>query len=384
MSSKEIFRKALDLEKADRLPAAPHWWGVYKYESCGLNPERAAWKEGKDLVPVYEEFYRRFTPDWFHLHIGTPRYFRNSVVEKRGEAAYLRIEPSLRALKKEDRYFSVYSGEDEQIIDFPDYLLGSRCKREKADLSSKAKINEFVDTYVCMSAAEIRELGYTDHVKVLSERYSDTVYIAVHIPSAICEIFDPHTGYLGFEQGLMALRDHPEGIRHLFARCYEAQLEWAKAYAEAGADGYIISESFISPDIAGEEVWRSFMKGIHAEHFAEIGRYGIDPMCMFWGNVNAHLKDYTEINIKGLMVEESKKTFTLDSRKIYQYLDGRVCLFGNIDSITLLKEGSPADVRAEVVSQADGIERGFIIANGSPIVPGTPVENVKALIQEEK
>ena len=88
MNSKEIFRKTLDLEKADRLPAASHWWGVYKYEVTGLDPEIEAWQEGKDLVPVYEAYFQKFKPDWFHLHIGTPRYFRNSIVEKQGNKAY--------------------------------------------------------------------------------------------------------------------------------------------------------------------------------------------------------------------------------------------------------------------------------------------------------
>ena len=60
------------------------------------------------------------------MHIGTPKYFRDSVVERKDDRAYLRIDPSRRELKSRDRYFSVYSGEDEEIIDFPDYLLGSR------------------------------------------------------------------------------------------------------------------------------------------------------------------------------------------------------------------------------------------------------------------
>jgi hypothetical protein len=380
MNSKEIFRKALDLNPAERLPAAPHWWGMYKYEACGLDVKTAAWKDGSGLVPVYEGYYKKFKPDWFHLHIGTPKYFKDSVIEQVSDTARLRIDPSFRKLKSLDRYLSVDSGDDEDIIDFPDYLLGSRCERAKVDLESKASIDDFVSRYIYMSAEDIGELGYTDHVEIISKDYGGTVYIAVHIPSAICEIFDPHTGYLGFERGLIELYENPEGMKHLFARCYEAQLEWAKAYAQAGAHGYAISESFISPDIAGEDVWRSFMKGIHTEHFAEIARYGIDPICMFWGDVNSHIEDFTEINIKGLMLEESKKTFHLDIKEIREKIGGRLCLFGNIDSITLLKEGRPEDVRDSVIEQIDGAERGFIIANGSPIVPGTPSANVTALI----
>jgi uroporphyrinogen-III decarboxylase len=126
------------------------------------------------------------------------------------------------------------------------------------------------------------------------------------------------------------------------------------------------------------------MKGIHTEHFAEIGRYGIDPLCMFWGDVNPLVEEFKDINIKALLVEESKKTFRLDIREIYERIGGEVCLFGNVDSITLLKYSSPSDVEEEAAGQVQGIDTGFICANGSPIVPGTPESNVQALIDAVK
>ena len=87
-----------------------------------------------------------------------------------------------------------------------------------------------------------------------------------------------------------------------------------------------------------------------------------------------------EINIKGLLVEESKKTFRLDIEEIRSRIGGKVCTFGNIDSITLLKDGTPGDVRNAVTRQTEKAGRGFIVSNGSPIVPGTPEANVAALI----
>ena len=119
----------------------------------------------------------------------------------------------------------------------------------------------------------------------LSKKYGDDVFLAVHIPSAICEIFDPTTGYLGFEEGLMSFYDYPEGMKYLLEKCYEEQLEWAKAFAEAGAHAFIISESYISPDLANPEIYRKFMKPVHAEYFQEIKNYGLIPICMFWGDV---------------------------------------------------------------------------------------------------
>ncbi len=381
VNSKTIFFKTLSGEPAERIPCAPHWWGIYKYEVTGRDYRRDAWCDGDALSEVYMEFYKKFEPDWFHLHIGTPLYFRDSEIVAKEGKFFLKIDPKYRGLKEDDRYLSVHSPGDEEIVDFPDYILRSRASRPKVDLGSRAAINEFVKKYVSMGAEEITGLGYTDHIPPIVREYGDEVFIAVHIPSAVCEIFDPTTGYLGFEGGLLALEDQPAGMRCLFERCYEHQLEWARAYAKAGAHGYIISECYISPDIAGPKAYQNFLKEIHRDYFKEVENAGLIPICNFWGDVIPILEDLKNINIRALMVEESKKTFELDVVAIRQTLAGKLCLFGNIDSITLLHDGHPDQVREEVLEQARGADCWFITANGSPITPGTPEENVETLIR---
>ena len=380
-SSKEIFMKALNHENAPRVPCAPHWWGVYKYELPGHDYLRDAWTDGTNLHSVYVDFYETFKPDWFHLHIGTPVYFRDAEIDQEGEKPFLRIAGRFRSVKGKDRYFSVNSSDDEEIVDFPDYLLSSRAYKPRVDIRSRGSIDDFIKRYVHMSSDRIISLGYTDHVRPLVEAYGDEVFIVVHIPSAICEIFDPITGYTGFEKGLMALHDEPDGMRYLIERCYIEQLEWIRAYAAAGVHGYCISESYISPDITGPGVYRDYVKAVHREYFSEVRRQGMIPLCHFWGDVNPLLSDLCEIGIDGLMVEESKKTFTIDICELSEKVGERLCLFGNLDSISLLHDGSSGEVKHEVMRQC-GCSRGsFVVANGSPITPGTPRENVHALIQ---
>ena len=82
-NSKEIFLKTLGHEKAQGVPCAPHWWGVYKYELPGHDYMRDAWTDGRHLYPIYIDFYETFKPDWFHLHIGTPVYFRDAEIVHR-------------------------------------------------------------------------------------------------------------------------------------------------------------------------------------------------------------------------------------------------------------------------------------------------------------
>ena len=383
-NSKDIFLKTINLQKSGRCPAGVHWWGIYKYEALGLDYKKDAWRAGEKISKIYADFYEKFKPDWFHLHIGTPKYFKDSGIVAREGKNFLVIDPGYRDLKKEDKYFSVNSSDDEEIVDFPDYLLGSRSSKPKVDLTSRNKIDDYIKKYIRMSFEEIEKMGYTDHVKIISKNYCDKVFIAVHIPSAVCEIFDPTTGYIGFEKGLLSFYDQPEGMQYLLEKAYEAQLEWAKAFADAGAHAFIISESFISPDIANPEIYRKFLKGVHKDYFAEVKNMGLIPICQFWGDINPIIDDLTEINLEALMVEESKKGFDIDVVKIREKIGGRLCIFGNLDSINLLNSGIQEDIKKEIFRQSQGARFNFIAANGSPITPGTPQENVRCLINTAK
>ena len=380
-NTRDLFIDTLSLKRVERYPVAPHWWGVYKYEALGLDYRKAVWQEGEKLAEVYKKFYQKFKPDWFHLHIGTPLYFKDSEVVSRKGSYYLLINPSLKHLKKEDKYFSSNNQDDEQIVDFPDYLLGSRCTKPKVDLSSRAKIEDFVNRYIKMTSKEIIALGYTDHLDFVSQDFGETVFINVHIPSAICEIFDPITGYTGFEQGMLAFHDYPEGMRYLLERCYEEQLQWAKAFAEKGAHAFAISEAFISPDMANPQIYRKFLKDIHKNFFKEVKNMGLMPICYFTGDINPIVDDLADIELGGLMMEESKKGFKIDTKKIKDRIGHRVCIFGNIDSIYLMHDGTPQEIEEEVKKQLKGSSNNFITCNGSPLTFGTSTENVEALIR---
>ena len=88
-----------------------------------------------------------------------------------------------------------------------------------------------------------------------------------------------------------------------------------------------------------------------------------------------------ESGVQGLMVEESRKTFHLDVVEIARKLQGKVCLFGNVNTTDLIFRGTPEEIELAVKSQISASKVGpFVMANGSPLVPGTPPENVEALI----
>jgi hypothetical protein len=383
MTSKEKIEKSLRLEKVPENVVTLEWWGLYKYEFAGIDYKSMIFSNGTNLSKVYENFYNYFKPDWFHLHIGTPQYFQDSKLIKENGESYLIFQDKYSDLKKGDKYFSVESADTkERVVDFSDYILESKVKRPKVDLSKKSKIDEFVKRYVFMEHELIIKLGYTDHVREISQKYGDKTFINVHIPSEICEIIDPFTGYVGFQEGLIAFHDSPEGMKYLIEKCYEAQLEWVKAFKIAGAHSFAISEDNMAADSVSPKVYREFLKPVHKEFFREIKNIGLFPLLTFWGDINPLLNDIREIGIAGLAVEESRKNYIIDIRDIIEKIGDRVCVFGNVDSVNALLMGNAASVEKEVALQGQAKKFGnFIFQNGSPITPGTPVENISAFLK---
>ncbi len=68
---------------------------------------------------------------------------------------------------------------------------------------------------------------------------------------------------------------------------------------------------------------------------------GLIPICQFWGDINPIIYDLAEVNLKALMIEESKKGFNIDVVKIREKIGERLCAFGNLDSINLLNRRNP-------------------------------------------
>ncbi len=382
MNSKQKIENSLELKKVDENVVSIQWWGTYKYEVAGLDYKKAMFNDGKSLVPVYEKFYNTFKPDWFHLHIGTPKYFKDSEIIIENGKNYILFQDKYLDIKNQDKYFAVYSSnKKEKIVDIPDYILESKKNRPKVDLSSKIKIDEFVKKYVWMDSNLITKLGYTDHVKEISKKYGDSVFINTHLPSEICEILDPFTGYVGFEEGLMAFYDRPEGMKYLIEKCYEAQLQWAKAYKVAGTHAFTISEDNMAADSISPNIYREFLKPIHKQFFKEIKNMGLYALINFWGNINPLLEDIKEIGIDGLLIEESRKNYTLNVIDIIKVIGDRVSLFGNIDSVNTIWLGKLKDIRREIDIQREAKRYGsFIFQNGSPLAPGTPIGNVYELV----
>jgi uroporphyrinogen-III decarboxylase len=70
----------------------------------------------------------------------------------------------------------------------------------------------------------------------------------------------------------------------------------------------------------------------------------------------------------------------IDIEDVVERTRGRCTVFGNLDAISLLQDGTEAELRAEVARQiAAGRRNGsrFVMSLGSPVTPGTTAQRVR-------
>ncbi len=371
MNSRERMLAAFHGQQPDIVPVAPHWWGNYKFEIAGKDYMLDGWTDAQGMLPIYRTFFERFRPDWFHLSGGYPR-LRGGYPSR-----------DYRGIREGERMYLVApDGTRDEIL--PDGNLASHKHSERArrDISTPEAVRAAVDRDLeadwGTTADSIIAAGYTDHAAEIVREYGDSVFICVNVGAPGILAF----GSEHYEESLMALYDYPEGVKRLVRRRYEAALEWAKAFARVGVHGWLISEDVAGADTISPRMYEEILYPADCWFFEQVAQLGMEPMVYFCGDVRPLLPLIRDSGVHALLVEESRKTFTLDVVEIVKALEGKVCLYGNIDTTELMLYGQPVEVEEAVREQLEAAQFGpFVVANGSPLAPGTPPENVEAMIR---
>ncbi|MBO3802552.1 MAG: hypothetical protein JTT11_01550, partial [Candidatus Brockarchaeota archaeon] len=100
------------------------------------------------------------------------------------------------------------------------------------------------------------------------------------------------------------------------------------------------------------------------------------------GDVRDRLELMIEMGPDCLSLEESKKGFEIDISWVDEAVSGRACVFGNLDSIRVLQNGTREELRGEIRRQMGvGLRHGrFVMSLGSPVTPLTPISRVADFI----
>jgi len=345
-------------------PAVLHSWGDYKVELAGFHPKFQYYQGGPELAGIERNFYERFKPDWIHLGSAGWKGFWNRPRKVEDGQAFIRNADDSKWIRIRDDY----------QLDVPwiDQV-------PKLRLTSKSEIDDYFAASPC-TADDILRSGRFEHMEIIAREYGDRVLIAINDGAAGCHLSD-HS----FEETMVACHEKPDLVSHYIFKACERFLTDVRAAKECGAHAYIFSEGFGgSLDLLSPEMHERLEGDTKRWFYAEVRKAGMLGIGYWLGDVRPNMELINSLGMAALMIEESKKGFVLDPVEIRKTLRPEVCLIGNADSL-LLKRGPPDQIREEVRRQKKVADFGpFVIANGSPLIIGTPPENVDVFLTEAR
>lgn len=179
----------------------------------------------------------------------------------------------------------------------------------------------------------------------------------------------------GISQLMLDVYDRPEWLEELLEKCVEVEIAFAHAQIEAGADIVGLGDAVASQ--VSPQMYRRFALPYEQRIFAAVHEAGGMGRLHICGNTSRIVADMAQSGADIVdidwMVDISRAAPIFDSQ--------RVALCGNFNPVTVMLQGSPAQVRQATLTCARLGGARYISAGGCEIPDSTPVENLLAQAQ---
>lgn len=173
---------------------------------------------------------------------------------------------------------------------------------------------------------------------------------------------------------LMDLMDDESYAAALMDRCVEVGIAFAHAQVDAGADTVGIGDAIASQIDPGtyERLIQPRQKRL-VDAIRGMGAWVKLHIC---GNITHLLPGIADLGVDLLDVDH-----LVSLRTARAAVGRRVVLAGNLDPVAVVRNGSPAGIRAAVLRAQDEAGAPYMVTAGCEIPSGTPAENLKALCE---
>jgi len=176
----------------------------------------------------------------------------------------------------------------------------------------------------------------------------------------------------GINTLMMDFFDDPPFVRDLFAFVVELEHRFAARQVEAGADIIGVGDaaaSLVGPQIYEEFVW-PYEKGL----IDRIHALGAAVRLHICGNIRKSLAKVGQLGADIVDID-----FPVPMEDARREMGPGQVLLGNIDPVRILKEGTPAVVRAALAACHAAAGPRYIVGAGCEVPRGTPEANFLAM-----
>jgi uroporphyrinogen decarboxylase len=191
----------------------------------------------------------------------------------------------------------------------------------------------------------------------------------------------------GMEKFMMDLAMNTDLARAIIERVERFYLELDRRILEAVGD--LTDIYFIADDVGVQDklmisprMFRKFIRPSLQRFIAQAKEHGQRVMYHTCGAVRPLIPDFIEMGVDILNPIQMSAN-GMEPSELKRDFGDALCFHGSLDIQTVLSQGTPDQVRAEVtrLCQVLGQRGGFILAPTNNIMPETPVENILALYE---
>jgi uroporphyrinogen decarboxylase len=181
---------------------------------------------------------------------------------------------------------------------------------------------------------------------------------------------------VGYENFLLGLHDFPRQIHRLLERMTEFSIAWLK------------TQEALNGRLKRIYLFDHMPARMGPEHFEQFAFPYLSRVCAQFSYALKifHICEKRIAHVLGRIAELGIDVlfFSADIAEVKKAAGGRVCLMGNLSPIELILRGSPPQIAEEArrcIAMAAEREGGYILAPGGAFIPGTPAENIRALVE---
>ena len=334
MTGKEIFKKAIKLEKTPRCPFVIMSGGVWAYKQVGKSLQDSFELTPEESSDFWVETNKKIRSDLIFCASGC-----NDLV--------------LRALGAESDFSKVGVAASVQP------MIKSASDVDKLDIGDIKK-----DPGV---------IAMLESTKLMMKKMGDETMLGISQwgPLTLAGLM------IGASDFMMMLVKDKKAVKYIMDFTSEAVLEYWRLFLDAGCEHVEMAEPDASPDMISPKMFEKIALPHIQKTFQGIEGQAFSRMLHICGNTTKILKYIPESGAD--MFSMDWKVNPADAREA---LGGKVAFSGQIDPAEVIGLGTKEDVLAksrEAMEAAKWEEGGYILMPGCDLSPISPLENVQAL-----
>jgi uroporphyrinogen decarboxylase len=204
-------------------------------------------------------------------------------------------------------------------------------------------------------------------IRLMKARAGGEVPVMGWVEGALAEAADLR----GVNDLMVDLALEPDWVKELLEQCVVVEIAFAEAQIEAGADLIGLGDAVAS--LISPQMYREFALPYEQRIFEAVHRKGALARLHICGNTNRILADMLASGADIIDLD-----WMVDMGKAAALYGDRAALCGNFNPVSVMLQGTPAEVEQAVLDCAQQGGPRWFSGAGCEIPDGTPCENLQA------